>query len=211
MEILWFEILPSTQLYLTEKIKTGELTAPVCVAAKRQTNGIGSRANRWEEVGEALLFSFAFPLEALPPDLKLESASIYFMYIFKKVLAERGSSCWFKWPNDIYVEDEKIAGAITSVVNAKNVVVCGVGLNLKSDGKFGVCDIELKKEDALFLYLKALESPPEWKRIFIEFKVEFFNTRAKIPYERSGIFWENATLNGDGSLCIDNKKVFSLR
>ena len=91
MEILWFDELGSTQNYLTEQIKSGSLKAPICIAAHTQTNGIGSRLNKWDQQEEALLFSFAIPIALLPHDLKIESASIYFMYILKNILANKGS------------------------------------------------------------------------------------------------------------------------
>lgn len=211
MEIIWFDTLPSTQNYLIEKIKTGELSAPVCVAAKTQTDGRGSRANRWESVEDALLFSFALPLSALPDDLKLESASIYFMYILKESLNKLGSSCWFKWPNDIYLEGDKIGGAITQFIKERECFICGIGLNLLSLGDFSACDVSVDKDNFIYEYLNLFTTPPNWKHILKSFEVEFLKTRDKIPYKISGQHIESATLNSDGSLSIDNKKVFSLR
>ena len=211
MEIIWFDALPSTQNYLIEKIKTGKLKAPVCVAAKTQTDGRGSRANRWESVEDALLFSFTLPLSALPEDLRLESASIYFMYILKESLSRLGSSCWFKWPNDIYLGDDKIGGAITYFIKEQDCLVCGIGLKLVSSGTFCVCDVEIDKDKFIYEYLNLFTTPPNWKRILKSFEVEFLKTRDKIPYKNSRQYIESATLNSDGSLSIDNKKVFSLR
>ncbi len=211
MEIFWFDTLPSTQTYLVEKIKNGELCAPVCVVADTQTQGVGSRANRWESVQDALLFSFAVPLKQLPNDLKIESASIYFMYILKEILAHKGSQCWLKWPNDIYVEDKKIAGAITAFLKDKEILVCGIGINFSQTKEYGNCDIKTDKKNLINEYISVFTAPPEWKQIFIKFEVEFLKTREKMLLHSSKEYHKNVTLNGDGSLSVDNKKVFSLR
>lgn len=211
MEIFWFDTLPSTQTYLIEKIKKGELSAPVCVSCNTQTNGVGSRANRWESVSDALLFSFALPLKQLPNDLKIESASIYFMYILKEILAHKGSKCWFKWPNDIYVEDKKIAGAITAFLKDRQTLVCGIGVNFSQTKEYGKCDIKIDKKNLINEYLSVFTAPPEWKHIFRKFEVEFLKTREKMLLHSSQKYHENVTLNSDGSLSVDNKKVFSLR
>jgi BirA family transcriptional regulator, biotin operon repressor / biotin---[acetyl-CoA-carboxylase] ligase len=211
LEILWFDALASTQTHLVSKIKAKELTAPICVASNTQTEGIGSRGNSWESTQEALLFSFAVPLSGLPKDLKIESASIYFMYILKELLAEKGSKCWFKWPNDIYIDDKKIAGVLTTLVKNEDVLVCGIGLNFFEQNEFGKCDIKTDKKSLLCEYLSVFTAPPEWKRIFIKFEVEFLKTRANSPYSERIKYLENATLNSDGSLTIEDKKVFSLR
>lgn len=211
MEIFWFDELPSTQNYLIERIKNSLLSAPVCVVSQRQTDGIGSRANKWEQQGDALLFSFALPIASLPHDLKIESASIYFMYILKNLLSAKGSACWIKWPNDIYIDDKKIAGAITSFLKTEGVLVCGIGINMSGSKEYGNCDIKTDKKNLLYEYLSVFQAPPSWKQIFINFEVEFLKTREKMLRHGSLKNHGNVTLNEDGSITVDNKKVYSLR
>jgi BirA family biotin operon repressor/biotin-[acetyl-CoA-carboxylase] ligase len=211
LETIWFDSLPSTQTYLANQIKTDKLKAPICVAAHMQTEGIGSRGNHWDSVDESLLFSFAINIDNLPQDLKIESASIYFMYIFKELLAKQGSECWLKWPNDIYIKNKKIAGAITTFLKEKNTLICGIGINFSATENFGKCDIKTDKKNLLYKYLSIFTAPPEWKLIFINFEVEFLKTREQGLYKDSLKYPKNATLNSDGSLEIDDKKVFSLR
>lgn len=181
------------------------------MAANTQSNGTGSRGNSWESVDDALLFSFALPLEILPEDLKVESASIYFMYILKELLVKNGSKSWFKWPNDIYIGDKKVGGCITSFLSAQKTLVCGIGLNIKADPIYGECDIKIDKITLLKEYLSIFSASPRWKQIFINFEVEFLKTRECAARLSSIECLENATLNSDGSLTIEDKKVFSLR
>ena len=86
MQVLHFDSLESTQLYLSQQIRVRTLTAPVMVIADKQSGGIGSRGNAWENVKEGLYFSFAIPLNMLPQDLPLESISIYMGFLFKENL-----------------------------------------------------------------------------------------------------------------------------
>ena len=211
MEIFWFDTLDSTQNRLIESVKSKKYVAPVCIAANCQTNGIGSRGNSWETQKNALLFSFALKKEALPPDLKIESASIYFMYILKELLAEKGSKCWLKWPNDIYIGNEKIAGAITYFEKQSETVICGIGLNLSDGGKYGKCDINPNKPELLKEYLARVQKSILWGDVFRKFEVEFLETKGFDGYEKSIIFNKEVTLNDDGSISINNQKVFSLR
>ena len=128
MEILSFDTLASTQKYLLEELEKKTLQAPIAIIAQQQSSGVGSRDNSWSG-GEGNFFaSVAVELEMLPKDLSLSSASIYFSFIMKQTLEALGENIWLKWPNDFYINDDKIGGTITQKV--KNVLVCGIGINL---------------------------------------------------------------------------------
>ncbi|OQX73069.1 MAG: biotin--[acetyl-CoA-carboxylase] ligase [Campylobacteraceae bacterium 4484_4] len=211
MEIYSFETLPSTQHYLVEKIREDALTVPVAVISKEQDSGVGSRENSWSG-GEGNFFaSFAVELKQLPEDLPLSSASIYFAFIMKKVLDELGERVWLKWPNDLYVDNEKVGGIITQKV--KNSLVCGIGINLKkSPDGFRSLYSELSADFLLEKYLEALEKFPKWKQIFSEYRIEFEQSRRfSVHIENYQKSLQNALLCEDGSLLIEGKRVFSLR
>ncbi len=172
MEILSFDSLPSTQKYLLEKLEEKILQAPIAIIATKQSSGIGSRDNSWSG-GEGNFFvSIAIDLEMLPKDLPLSSASIYFSFIMKKTLEDLGENIWLKWPNDFYFNDEKIGGTITKKIN--NVLVCGIGINLKnSENGYRALQSDISPEILLEKYLFELQKFPKWKQIFSEYEVEF--------------------------------------
>ena len=127
MEIHSFNRLPSTQTYLIEQLKEGYLKAPVAVISLEQDDGIGSRNNSWSG-GEGNFFaSIAIDIAMLPEDLPLGSASIYFSFIMKQTLEAVDKNIWLKWPNDFYLNDDKVGGTITKKVN--ETLVCGIGIN----------------------------------------------------------------------------------
>ncbi len=211
MKIIKLKRVASTHKYLKELIKQRGYSYPVCIIAKQQTDGIGSRGNFWQGKEGNLFFSFVLKKEDLPKDLLLQSASIYFSYILKEILNTKGSSLWLKWPNDFYLDNKKIGGTITTTTN--NLIYCGIGLNLiEVNEEYGKLDIKIDKNEILEIYFKSLKKAISWKQIFSQFKIEFQRSRKfKATLDDRKISLENAILNSDGSIQIDNTKVFSLR
>ena len=211
MQIHSLKSVDSTQRYLLDVLKEGTLSSPVCVTTERQESGRGSRGNSWNGLDGNLFFSFAVARDDLPSDLKLESSSIYFTYILKELLAERGSSLWLKWPNDFYLGDKKIGGAITNLY--KDVLVCGIGLNTRvSPEGFAKLDIEIENETILKHYFDILKNPPSWKQVFSNYEVEFVKSRSFSTHSGdTRLSLENAILLDDGSIECDGQRIFSLR
>ena len=211
MQILYLDAIDSTQKYLKEKLLKKELQAPVAVSAEVQNSGVGSRNNRWESTRGNLFLSFALPLNELPLDLKLESASIYFSYLLKESLASFGSKVWIKWPNDFYLDDKKIGGMITNIVGEN--IICGVGLNITDAPKeFTKLDIKIDKEVLLENYFKNIEKKVLWKQVFSKYKLEFYRNQNFFTHSNgTRVSLGDATLNDDGSLNINGERIYSLR
>lgn len=211
MEIVSFDTLASTQKYLLEQLKKQNVKAPLAVIANQQHSGIGSRDNSWSG-GEGNFFaSIAVDLKDLPKDLPLESASIYFSFIMKQTLETFDENIWLKWPNDFYLNDEKIGGTITK--KFKNTLVCGMGINLKdSQNGYRALECDISARNLLEMYLDEIEKFPKWKQIFREYEIEFeLSRKFSVHIENDKKSLSNATLCEDGSLIIEGKRVFSLR
>jgi len=211
LEILSFNTLPSTQLYLLEKLRDKSCSLPIAVLAKEQTAGVGSRDNAWEGGSGNLFFSLAIPLEFLPKDLPLNSASIYFSFLMKQVLLKYTDDIWLKWPNDLYHNQSKIGGTITKKID--NIFLCGMGINLqKNQNNFESLNLDIEPLFLLEKYLSELEKYPSWKQIFSQYRIEFDRSKAFFTHINSEYkSLENAILSEDGSLIIDNKRVYSIR
>jgi len=211
MKIIKLDEVDSTHTYLKDYIKTNGYSEAICITSDYQTNGIGSRGNSWTGTKGNLFFSFVLNKNELPKDLPIQSASIYFSFILKDILKTIGSEVWLKWPNDFYISDKKIGGTITTVSN--DLIYCGIGLNLINvNEEFGKLDISITSDNILKSYFNKLKLKDSWKQIFSEFKIEFQNSRkfqASVGDEKVSL--ENALLNDDGSIQVNNKKVFSLR
>ena len=211
MKIINLEEVDSTHRYIKDYILENGYTEPLCILSDYQTQGIGSRGNNWIGIKGNLFFSFVVDNSFLSNDLPLQSSSIYFSYILKSVLKEYGSVVWLKWPNDFYIEDKKIGGTITTI--SKNLIYCGIGINLqKVSDEFGKLDINIDSNKILKSYFSELEKKISWKQIFSEFKIEFeYSKKFQTTIDNQKVSLQSVILNEDGSIQVNNKKVFSLR
>lgn len=211
MEIILLNKVDSTQKYLIELLQDSKVKAPIAVVSKEQTDGIGSRDNSWSG-GEGNLFvSFAIEIDSLPSDLALASSSIYFSFIMKEVLSQYSSEIWLKWPNDFYIGRDKIGGTITKKID--NLLVCGIGINLiNNKNSYKALNIGIKPLVLFNKYLLELNKTKNWKQVFIKYKLEFNNNKDFYTHIlKDRVSLKNAILCSDGSLIIEDKKVYSLR
>jgi BirA family transcriptional regulator, biotin operon repressor / biotin---[acetyl-CoA-carboxylase] ligase len=211
MKIIRLEQVNSTHTYLKEYILKNGYEESLCILTNYQTDGIGSRGNTWNGKKGNLFFSFVIKSDFLPSDLPLQSTSIYVSFLLKKVLKDLDSKVWLKWPNDFYIDDKKIGGTITSV--SKDLIYCGIGLNLLDvNDDFGKLDIQINVDNVIKNYFITLEEKISWKQIFSDFKIEFQHSKKfQATIDNQKVSLENAILNEDGSIQVNNKKVFSLR
>ncbi|GAA8145616.1 biotin--[acetyl-CoA-carboxylase] ligase [Helicobacter pylori] len=199
-----FESLPSTQTYLLEKLKSNELKAPVLVLAKNQSAGIGSRGNIWESAKSALTFSLALNASDLPKDLPMQASALYLGFLFKEVLKELGSQTWLKWPNDLYLGDQKIGGVLVNVY--KGMRVCGIGVNRVST-KWACLDIGASDDWIIEGFLKKIEENLFWGEVLSKYALEFHRSNSFNFHNDWGeaVSLKDAELLEDGRICIKGK------
>lgn len=199
---------------------SGANNPALCIIAKSQTKGRGSRGNAWSDEG-GLMFSlsYAAPLR-LPDDLPPQSMAIFLGYIIKQILAESGSQVWLKYPNDLYISTEqrvqhmqagarKVGGIL--VEKWRGVWLCGVGINLCSE-RFGALDIALDVQEFLSALFLRLQNPPSWKQIFSNYKLEFCrNYPFAFHAGDEKISLQNAQLLEDGSVRVGDRVIYNLR
>lgn len=102
-----------------------------------QTAARGRRGKRWEQgFGSSLTFSIARDFE-----LELKQLSQLSLWTAMAVCATLRSlyqeAVWVKWPNDIYVENRKLAGILLEAraeVGGSVRLVVGVGINVARSG-----------------------------------------------------------------------------
>ena len=214
LEIVYHDSLPSTHRFLEEALRKKKLTPPLAIVADTQSEGVGSRGNVWQGLEGNLFLSFSLLKESLPSDLPQASTSIYFSSIMIEVLRELGSEVWLKWPNDFYIKDKKIGGTITSLISDE-FVLCSMGLNPKNaPGNFEIIDINIEKNVLIEKYFLKLKQVIFWKDIFRQYEIEFEKSRCFFYTDSiSGkkVSLENVTLLEDGSIMIENRRIYSLR
>ena len=88
-----------------------------------------------------------------------------------------------------------------------------MGVNLqKNSNSFEALNLNVEPMVLLKKYLLALKKYPSWKDIFSQYRIEFGRTReffAHVDGEYKSL--EKAILSEDGSLIIDNKRVYNIR
>ena len=124
--------LESTNTYLMKKIGEGQ-THACCVAANLQTNGRGRRGRSWQAgLGASLTFSVLWPFQCGAAGLSGLSLAVGIALI--RSLHHFGvSKAQLKWPNDVLIGREKLAGILIELqgdMEGPSVAVIGVGINL---------------------------------------------------------------------------------
>lgn len=149
-KVINFDVITSTNQYIKEQYKN--LEPFTIINANKQTNGRGRVDRKWESIeGKNLTFSIYLKPKILPEKLPLLSlvigASIY--NVLSKYI-----NCLIKWPNDIIVNDKKIAGILVESIYSNNLeaLVAGIGINI-NQGQFSN---DLKnKATSLFIETKT--------------------------------------------------------
>ena len=150
--ILNYEELESSN---TEAIKlalsgSNEGTVVVC---KKQTAGRGQRNNKWESNGENLTASLILRTKIDAANLFMLSKAFSVSII--KTLKTYNINAVIKWPNDIYVNEKKIAGILIEhsfVGNNLKFSIVGLGLNTKqtSFSQMNIIPTSIVLENPLF-------------------------------------------------------------
>ena len=132
-EVLLFNNLPSTNTYAANLLRTKELAEGTIIRAEFQLSGRGQMGNGWEsESGKNLLVSIIlYPKTIQASDQFLISMAISLG--LSDFLDKEFSGCKIKWPNDIYVKNDKIAGILieNSIIDNSIIsTIAGIGLNI---------------------------------------------------------------------------------
>lgn len=209
MELICLESVSSTHKLMCEQVRSASITQNTAIYALEQSAGVGSRDNEWASSKGNLHLNFC--TKDLPPDLPLASASIYYAFLLKELLASKGSRIWLKWPNDFYIENKKIGGVISAKI--KDFIVVGVGMNLKSAPKnAALLDIDIEISTLIKEFIKEIEKNFLWKFIFSKYVVEFEKSKEfSVHIKGREVPLKEASLYEDGSIFLQNQRVYSLR
>jgi BirA family transcriptional regulator, biotin operon repressor / biotin---[acetyl-CoA-carboxylase] ligase len=130
---IFHEILPSTNSYASTLLRNQSLQEGTIIFTSYQTAGRGQTTNSWEsEENKNLLFSVILYPHMIRPEEQFFISKIVSLGICD-FLYQHANNISIKWPNDIYIKNDKIAGILieSSIMRDKieNTIV-GIGLNL---------------------------------------------------------------------------------
>lgn len=128
-----FPLLDSTNAYAMKQLKTWDPSALTILTADEQTAGRGQYGRKWFSPKNVNIYAsicFFIPIK------KQEDLPIFFTHMFAlsvlEILKENNLDAVLKWPNDIKIENKKLAGILceTSAFSSKIAVVIGLGMNV---------------------------------------------------------------------------------
>ena len=127
--IIKFDTLPSTNKYLKEHYNQyDEFTV---ITTDNQTNGKGRMTRVWNSTKDDLTFSIL-----LKPNIDSSYISQIPLIMGAAVcrMISKYTKSEIKWPNDIMVNNKKIAGILVEGITSNKVdaIVVGVGINVNS-------------------------------------------------------------------------------
>jgi BirA family transcriptional regulator, biotin operon repressor / biotin---[acetyl-CoA-carboxylase] ligase len=126
----------STNNYANQLILSKAAEHGTVVLAQHQKKGRGQQGNSWEsEFGKNLLASFILFPQFLTAAKQFYLSKIVSLALFDFLKSETNEVS-IKWPNDIYIQNKKIAGIlIENSVKGMNVssAIIGIGLNLNQE------------------------------------------------------------------------------
>lgn len=135
-QVHWLEEIDSTNTYLQERAREGAPEGLV-VVADHQTAGRGRLQRRWESPpGANLLASVLLRPDCAPDDLHLCTTAVA-LAAADACREVAGVDATFKWPNDLLVDESKLAGILAEVEfggGTPPAVVVGIGINVAWPG-----------------------------------------------------------------------------
>lgn len=110
--------------------QSADLAHKALCVAHFQTKGRGRQGRSWaNRQGECLMFSLGWAFDK--PQYELGSLALVVALACRRALADIGLDVNIKWPNDLVVANDKLAGILieTARVENKTVAVIGIGIN----------------------------------------------------------------------------------
>lgn len=133
--IIHLKSVDSTNTFLTNLSKNSSLVEGTLVLAHEQSQGRGQQGNKWQsEAGKSLTMSLLlFPKIDIAHQFlfnKCVSLSIC------KALEHFDIHASIKWPNDIFINNKKVAGILIENSIQKNTIsksIVGIGMNVNNE------------------------------------------------------------------------------
>lgn len=135
-KIIHYNLVTSTNDMAELLIRSGDDCDGTIIFAEEQSEGRGQKGNNWEsEAGMNLTVSLILRPRFLSPDRQFLISKIVSLSIVD-LLKSYSEYVTIKWPNDIYIKGDKIAGILIEHSTIGDIIdssIAGVGLNINQD------------------------------------------------------------------------------
>lgn len=127
----WFPTVGSTNTHAQRMRREGRLVAPSIVLTGRQTAGRGRATNRWHSPPGVMTVTFVLPAHPTVPPQHIPL--IAGLAVRDAVRSFGVDDVGIKWPNDLWIEDRKLAGLLCERIDGIDLI--GVGINARVEVK----------------------------------------------------------------------------
>jgi BirA family transcriptional regulator, biotin operon repressor / biotin---[acetyl-CoA-carboxylase] ligase len=210
---------PSTNEDLMARWRAGQLWEPIARKAITQTSGKGRLGRSWvSHTKQALTFSVAYPFKQNISELSGLSLACG-LAVVKAISTASGisqsdlkkSGLGLKWPNDIFLNDKKLAGMLLEGGQLDSSqatwIVIGIGINLTADE-----DLEksIKRPIASLDQInkvKVIDADLLWLAILKELAetIELFEQHSFIKFQEEWNSWD--IFKNQNCLIVQNEQL----
>ena len=135
LPIFAYDSISSTNEYAKKMLATQ--SAPLVILADHQTRGRGRRGREWSSpYAQNLYLSFAWPVTQGMAQIDGLSLVVG-LAVVRAVAQVVGATAQLKWPNDVLINNSKVAGILLELVGDPADlchVIIGIGVNLNMTG-----------------------------------------------------------------------------
>ncbi|NNE26691.1 MAG: biotin--[acetyl-CoA-carboxylase] ligase [Saprospiraceae bacterium] len=236
-QFIYLEKTASTNQYAQELLSKSLPHRNYCVYTDNQTVGRGQIDRYWfSDVGKNLTVSYLFHIKIdVKNQFDISIALSLALYDFCSEILD-AQHLYIKWPNDIYYNDQKLAGLlIQNSIRGDKVIntILGIGLNVNQDlfpkdipnpislrqitgQSFDVLDIIFSLEKAVGRRFALLNKNSEaWRK---EYFTKLYTKGRKARFKRTdtNVVFEGEihSITREGKLVLDTgnqKEVFNFR
>ncbi len=135
--VLRFDELDSTNTHAKQILKDQDVPEGTIIQCHHQTAGRGYASNTWESSpGKNITASWVLRPHFLRPDEQFMLTQAFSLAIKETILSYYSGNVSIKWPNDIYADDQKLAGILVENSIMGDTIkdcIAGIGLNVNQD------------------------------------------------------------------------------
>lgn len=111
----------------------------LAVSAKQQVNGRGTSGRTWTGISGNVFLTVALPMDRVPVQVTLLPLQVGILIVtsLDKVLQQAcqntNTKLTLKWPNDVLVDQKKVAGVLieSEPVDQQTYLLVGIGINIQ--------------------------------------------------------------------------------
>ena len=196
-------VIDSTNQYLLDRI--GELKSGDACVAEYQHAGRGRRGRKWfSPFGANLYLSMFWRLEQGPA--AAIGLSLVIGIVMAEVLRKLGADkVRVKWPNDLYLQDRKLAGILVELTGKTGdaaQIVIGAGINLDRNTLAAMLIRELRAALELFEQEGLAPYLSRWEKLD-----NFINRPVKLIIGDKEIFGISRGIDKQGALLLEQDGI----